>query len=212
METGGTIQTALDGLSTSEIDHKRERRRERHLEASRLWKEKHRDRCREQQQRYREDQIQKRCKIDNKYREKIQLKELRINNPELYQEHIRKRNNIRIQEWRTRHPDRDKEKRKEYYRQRRIKALKKIADENYVCAHCGCPYEEVFTVGHFNGDGATHAKELGGRRTDSSRVIQWILKTPIEEVKKRVRLECVYCNYYHYYNGVYPPKDKLPKW
>lgn len=75
------------------------------------------------------------------------------------------------------------------------------------CAICGCPHEEALTIGHFNGNGKAHRKQIGKHN-----VKKWILTMPIEEVLAQVRIECVYCNFVQQYTGGYPSPDKRPRW
>jgi DNA-directed RNA polymerase subunit RPC12/RpoP len=91
-----------------------------------------------------------------------------------------------------------------------MKALLKLADgEPIRCAICGCPHAEIMHIGHpEHRGGRWHRKEAGGAKG----VIAWILKTPIEEVKERVQLECPYCNSWHNKFKEYPPEDKRPTW
>ena len=94
----------------------------------------------------------------------------------------------------------------ERHYKRVIQAKFKIADGGPVeCAHCGCPHIEALTIGHFNHDGMEHRKEFGSTN-------QWVIRTSIEEVKKHVRLECIYCNGYQATNQEFPPPDRLPIW
>jgi len=102
------------------------------------------------------------------------------------------------------------EKSRRYRARRRMKAMLKLADGGPIqCAVCGCPHEENMHIGHpKHRDGRWHRKELNGAKG----VINWILGNPIEEVKKRVQLECPYCNAWHNKFKEYPPEDKRPKW
>lgn len=88
-------------------------------------------------------------------------------------------------------------------------ALSKLANGGSVeCVLCGCPYEEGLSIGHFNGDGAKHRREIGKH---SSLMHKWILKTPLEEVLAHVQIECIYCNLVQYFTDEYPP-HRRPKW
>ena len=104
------------------------------------------------------------------------------------------------------------EKRRRYRLKKRMQAIKKLGNgSSPCCAVCGCPHIETLQFGHPNVDGKTHRKSFGNYK-DSHGVVSWILKTPIDEVLERVRLECPYCNAYHQKFKEYPPEEKRPKW
>lgn len=104
------------------------------------------------------------------------------------------------------------EKSRRYRARLRMKAMLKLADGSPIqCAICGCPHVEIMHIGHpEHKGGGFHRKELKSDRSKTT--IGWILSTPIEEVKKRVQLECPYCNSWHNKFKEYPPEDKRPKW
>ena len=90
---------------------------------------------------------------------------------------------------------------------KKARALFRLANGNAVtCAVCGCSHEEALTFGHPNGDGKTHRDKIG------KTIIDWVLKTPIEEALKKVRIECVYCNFVQQWTGKYPPPERQPNW
>lgn len=92
----------------------------------------------------------------------------------------------------------------------RIKVLKRIAGKSFLkCVICGCPYIEALTIGHFNSDGKKHRENL---KKEGVSIYTWVLKTPIKQVRKKVQLECAYCQYYFTWTGIYPPENKRPKW
>ena len=99
--------------------------------------------------------------------------------------------------------------------ERRRRAIEKIANGNpIVCAVCDCPHAEILHIGHPNHDGSYHRKELrkGNHGLKTRDVVLWVLRTDIEEVLKKVQLECPYCNAWHNRFGDYPLEDKRPKW
>ena len=99
--------------------------------------------------------------------------------------------------------------------EKRQRAIRKLANgEEPACAICGCPHEEILHIGHpEHRGGRWHRKELRKSNDSFARtVVGWILRTPIEEVMKRVQLECPYCNNWHNKFKESPPKDKQPKW
>lgn len=119
----------------------------------------------------------------------------------------------RTRKWMRENKERTKESMKRSQRKRKRKALKRIAEgATYSCAVCGCPHEEAFTIGHFNGSGTAHRKSLGAKSNSNVEIIPWILTAPLKEVLAKVRIECAYCNFYHARNGKYPPINKQPKW
>jgi len=120
----------------------------------------------------------------------------------------------RTRKWMRENKERTKESIKRSQRKRKRRALKRLANgTDYSCAICGCPHEEAFTIGHFNGDGVVHRKSINPKSGSSNVVIvTWIITAPIEEVLAKVRIECIYCNFYHARNGEYPPINKRPKW
>ena len=88
----------------------------------------------------------------------------------------------------------------------RKEAIIKLAEEKQPkCTICGCPHIEVLTIGHFNNDGKKHREELKERKIS---INTWVLKTPIEQVRKKVQLECAYCQFYFTWIGEYPRKIK----
>ena len=100
-------------------------------------------------------------------------------------------------------------------RRRRLRALEKIAHGGPVeCAICGCPHAQIMDIGHPDHDGKFHRRKkdpvVGG--VTARDMVRWVLRTPIEEVLKRVQLECPYCNAWHNRFKVYPPESKRPSW
>lgn len=92
---------------------------------------------------------------------------------------------------------------------KRTLAITKLGGDNPECAICGCPHAEILHIGHMkHRDGRFHRREAGGARN----IVRWILKTPIEEIRDRVQLECPYCNNWHNKFKEYPPFDKQPVW
>ena len=102
------------------------------------------------------------------------------------------------------------EKSRRYRARRRNLAMLKLADGSPIrCAICGCPHVEIMHIGHpAHRGGRWHRKEHNGGKG----VISWINRTPIEEVRERVQLECPYCNAWHNKFKEYPPKEKRPIW
>jgi len=99
-------------------------------------------------------------------------------------------------------------KRREY-NDRKNRAFRILANGSpIVCNICGCPHTEALTIGHIHGDGNAHRKQEGL----GSKIHLWVLQTPKEDVLKKVRLECIYCNYYQAINKEYPPVEKRPHW
>ena len=93
--------------------------------------------------------------------------------------------------------------------------MEKIANGSLPeCAICGCPHLKILDIGHPNHDGKEHRRVpdpvIGGFRARS--MVRWVLDTPIEEVLKRVQLECPYCNAWHNRFGDYPPLENRPTW
>ena len=89
---------------------------------------------------------------------------------------------------------------------RRYEAIYKVADgEKPKCAICGCPHVEILQFGHFNADGRFHRKKIPS-------IIIWVLRNDIGTIKKKIQLECPYCNFWHGVYGDYPPLEKRPKW
>ena len=103
------------------------------------------------------------------------------------------------------------EKRAVYRRNRRIRALRKIANgSDLVCAICGCPHVENLQIGHPNSDGKYHRLQKGLR--GSREMVQWVLRVEMDEIRDRVQIECPYCNAYHQKFREYPPLEKRPIW
>ncbi len=98
----------------------------------------------------------------------------------------------------------------------RQRAIQKLAqDKEPKCMICGGPHAEILHIGHPNHDGEYYRRALM-KETDKSwesrTIVKWVLRTPIEEVLKRVQLECPYCNSWHAKFRQYPPEDKRPQW
>lgn len=88
-----------------------------------------------------------------------------------------------------------------------MKAMMKVADGSPVqCAICGCPHAEIMHIGHPEHRSGRYHRKIDGQMTS------WILRTPIEEVKELVQLECPYCNSWHNKFKEYPPENKRPSW
>ena len=105
------------------------------------------------------------------------------------------------------------EKLRKYRWARRMNAINKIADASQSgCAICGCPHNEILHIGHpEHRGGRFHRKKLG-KGSPSRNTVEWVLRTPIEEVLEQVQLECPYCNAWHNRFKEYPPEEKQPKW
>lgn len=104
------------------------------------------------------------------------------------------------------------EKRRKYRLKKRMEALKKLANgSKSCCVVCACPHLEILQFGHPQSDGKNHRASFGNYK-DSHGVVSWILKTPIDDVLKRVQLECPYCNAWHQKFKEYPQASKRPRW
>lgn len=93
----------------------------------------------------------------------------------------------------------------------RQKAIQKLAgDRDPKCEVCGCPHAETLHIGYKkHREGRFHRKKKG---SPARNVVMWILRTPIEEVRELVQLECPFCNSYHNRFKEFPPVHKRPKW
>jgi len=102
----------------------------------------------------------------------------------------------------------------QYRQKRRRRAIEKLAQEKKPsCSICGCPHKEILQIGHIeHRDGRFHRRKLSGNSKGSQSVVNWVLKTPVEEALERVQLECPYCNAWHNRFKDYPPQEKRPKW
>ena len=99
------------------------------------------------------------------------------------------------------------EKSRRYRARLRMKAMIKLADGDPIrCAICGCPHAEIMHFGHPEPRFGHYHRKMEGDMTP------YINRTPIEEVKKHVQLECPYCNSWHNKFKEYPPEDKQPCW
>jgi len=98
---------------------------------------------------------------------------------------------------------------------KRKRAILKLSNgKDPQCSICGCPHAEILHIGHPDHDGSWHKRSLSTTRDKrgSRNIVKWVLETDIDEVLKRVQLECPYCNAWHNRFKEYPEGDKQPKW
>jgi len=106
------------------------------------------------------------------------------------------------QEWRK---IRHKEQKRQYDQRVRKEVFEKLSGGDALkCGHCGCPHPLALTLGHINGS------RIYKRRNKA--LYKWIIRTPIEEVREHIRIECIYCNFFEGLHGRYPKGNEIPIW
>lgn len=139
----------------------RERNKERIQEYNKRYREKNREKILIRTKAWRERNKDKINEKQRKYRVKFREK---------------------IREQQKEYFKKNKEKIKKFYKERRNKAIDKLGGK---CVVCGWTDKRALVFDHVKDDGYKDKK--GGK---TGRLITWILKTPVEEVKKKIQILC----------------------